>query len=113
MRARYLLKFPTFAAMIIYNETYVMEEAIQQDWLNWMQTTQIPAIMKTGWFNSHKILRILDSPNEGVTYCVQYTTDTREKYNFFHQQHLHHFHVLHNQKFENRFVLFNTLMEEV
>ncbi len=99
--------------MIVYNETYVMEEAIRQQWLNWMQSVQIPAIMKTGWFNGYKILTVLESPNEGVTYCVQFTTDTREKYDFFMRQHLHHFHVQHNALFENRFVLFNTLMEEV
>lgn len=99
--------------MIVYNETYIIEEAIQQDWLNWMQKTQIPAIMKTGWFNSYKILTVLNSPNEGVTYCAQFITDTIEKYNFFKQQHLHHFHILHNNRFANRFVLFNTLMQEV
>ncbi len=99
--------------MIIYNETYVMEEAIQQDWLNWIKTQQIPAIMKTGWFNAYKILTVLNSPNEGVTYCVQFITDSIAKYNFFKQQHLHYFHQLHNSRFENRFVLFNTLMQEV
>jgi hypothetical protein len=74
--------------MIIYNETYVIEEAIRHEWLNWMQTVQIPAIMKLGWFNTYKILTVLESPNEGVTYCVQFITDTREKYDFFQQQHL-------------------------
>ena len=99
--------------MIIYNETYVIEEAIELDWLNWIQTEQIPAVMKTGYFESYKILTVLDSPNEGITYCIQFMTDTIEKYKFFKQQHLHYFHQLHNNRFENKFVLFNTLMQEV
>lgn len=97
--------------MIIYNETYIIDDSIQQQWLNWMQTVQIPAIMQTGWFNSYKILTILNSPNEGVTYCIQFITDTTESYNYFKEQHQQKFHQLHHQQFENRFVLFNTLMQ--
>lgn len=76
-----------------------------------MQTVQIPAIMQTGWFNSYKILTMLDSPNEGVTYCVQFATDTIDKYAYFREQHLQKFHQLHNTEFKNKFVLFNTLMQ--
>jgi len=90
-----------------------METAIEQQWLNWMQTVQIPAIMKTGWFSSYKILTVLDSPNEGVTYCVQFVADSLDNYEFFKRRHLHFFHTQHNAMFENRFVLFNTLMKEV
>lgn len=97
--------------MIIYNETYIIDESIQQQWLNWMQTVQIPAIMQTGWFNAYKILTILNSPNEGVTYCVQFITDVPERYAYFREQHQQKFHHLHNQQFENKFVLFNTLMQ--
>lgn len=97
--------------MIVYNETYVMDERIQDEWLSWMQTVQLPAIMKTGWFNAYKIMAVLDSPNEGATYCVQFLTDTPEKYNYFREKHLNWFHQQHNQQFENKFVLFNTLMQ--
>lgn len=97
--------------MIIYNETYVIEESIQQQWLNWMQAVQIPAIMQTGWFNSYKILAILDSPNEGVTYCIQFNTDSIDKYAYFCEQHQQKFHQLHHTEFENKFVLFNTIMQ--
>ena len=97
--------------MIIYNETYVIDESIKDLWLNWMQTSQIPAIMKTGWFKSYKILTVLDSPNEGATYCVQFITDKRQDYDYFKSKHANWFHQLHQQQFENKFVLFNTLMQ--
>ena len=97
--------------MIIYNETYIIDESIQQQWLNWMQTIQIPAIIQTGCFNSYKIFTVLNSPNEGVTYCVQFITDNAKNYTYFQEQHQNNFHQLHNQQFENRFVLFNTLMQ--
>ncbi|RYZ98079.1 MAG: DUF4286 family protein [Sphingobacteriaceae bacterium] len=99
--------------MIVYNETVIIEEATHQAWLKWMQEQQIPNIMATGCFISHQILTVRDSPNEGVTYCIQYLTDDIEKYNKFNEQYLPTFHQALNQRFENRFVMFNTLMEQI
>jgi hypothetical protein len=99
--------------MIIYNETIIVDEGIHKQWLSWMQTEYIPKVMKTGYFSSYKILNVLDSPNEGVTYCVQYSTDKREKYDQFNLQHFMPLQAVHQQKFENQFVLFNTLMQTV
>jgi hypothetical protein len=99
--------------MIIYNETIIVDEAIHKQWLSWMRNEYIPMVMKTGHFTSHKILNVLDSPNEGVTYCIQYLTDKREKYDQFTANHLLELQSIHQQKFENQFVLFNTLMQTV
>ena len=99
--------------MIIYNETIIVDEGIHKQWLSWMQSEYIPLVMKTGYFNSYKILTVLDSPNEGVTYCIQYLTDKREKYDQFNALHFLRLQATHQQKFENQFVLFNTLMQNV
>ena len=99
--------------MIVYNETVIVDEAIHRQWLNWMQQQYIPRVMATGHFNRYTILNVLDSPNEGVTYCVQYFADNRESYTEFAEKHLPQLHALHMQQFENQFVLFNTLMQTV
>ena len=99
--------------MIVYNETVIVDEAIHRQWLSWMQQEYIPRVMATGHFNRHTILNVLDSPNEGVTYCIQYFADNRDSYNKFVAGHLQHLQALHFQKFENRFVMFNTLMQTV
>jgi alpha-glucuronidase len=99
--------------MIIYNETIIVDESIHKQWLSWMQSEYIPQVMKTGHFISYKILNVLDSPNEGVTYCIQYQTDKREKYNEFNTKHWMELQALHQLKFENQFVLFNTLMQTI
>jgi len=99
--------------MIIYNETFVVEASAGAEWLQWMQEEHIPAAMKTGYFNEHKILEVLDSPNEGITYCIQYITADINKYEQFKEQHLHSLHVRHHEQFENRYVLFNSLMKTI
>lgn len=97
--------------MIIYNETFVVEESIHHEWLHWMQQIHIPAVISTGCFDSYKILAVLDSPNEGVTYCIQYQTHDIKFYNEFIEKHAQQLHINHHQKFENQYVLFNSLMQ--
>src|ERR1700679_4312063 len=99
--------------MIIFNDTVIVDDAVHQKWLNWLHEVHIPAVMATGYFNSYQVLNVIDSPNEGVTYCVQYQTESMEKFNQFYSNHLHRLQAIQNQEFENQFVLFNTLMQTV
>ena len=99
--------------MIVYNETFVIDEDIHTNWLNWMKENHIPKVLETGDFQSSQILKVLNSPNEGVTYCIQYFTDDVDKYEHFMLYHMNPMHITHNQAFENKFVLFNTLMEQM
>jgi hypothetical protein len=99
--------------MIIFNDTVIIEEAIQQKWLKWIKEVHIPAVMATGHFKSYQVLNVIDSPNEGVTYCIQYRADSIADFNQFYSKHLHRLQEAHNQEFENQFVIFNTLMQTV
>ena len=99
--------------MIIFNDTVIVEESVHQQWLKWMQEVYIPKVMETGHFKSYQVLNVIDSPNEGVTTCIQYNTDSEEKFAKFYNQHLHGFHASHNALYENRFVLYSTLMETI
>ncbi|HAL81411.1 MAG TPA: DUF4286 domain-containing protein [Mucilaginibacter sp.] len=99
--------------MIIFNDTIIIDEAVHEKWLKWVQAVYIPAVMATGYFTSYQILNVIDSPNEGVTYCVQYSANSIEDFNHFYSKHLHQLQAIHNQEFENQFVIFNTLMKTV
>jgi hypothetical protein len=99
--------------MIIFNDTVIVEEAVHQKWLGWMQDVHIPAIMATGLFTKYQILNVIDSPNEGVTFCIQYYTESLENFNRFYNEHLFNLQENHNREFENQFVIFNTLMRTV
>jgi len=100
--------------MLVYNETFIIEDAIKDEWLQWINEVHIPAVKATGCFNDdHQMLTVLDSPNEGITYCIQYTTDAIERYSEFYYKHINQLHENHNKQFEGRFALFHTLMETV
>ena len=97
--------------MILFNITIILDNEIHNEWLHWMKTRQIPDIMNTGCFVSNRLLHVLDSPNEGVTYCVQYISDSLEKLNEFKQKHEQSIQAKLPEQFNNKLVLFSTVME--
>lgn len=99
--------------MIVYNETFIIEDSAAPAWLEWIKAEHIPAVMETGIFGKYLILTVIDSPNEGFTYCIQYHTDTVDTYSQFHYHHMPQLHEKHATVWENQFVLFTTVMETV
>ena len=97
--------------MLLYNVTLILEETVANDWLQWMQEIHIPEVMATGLFVSHRLLKVIDSPNEGVTYCAQYVADSQADYDKYQQDFAPSLQAKLNEKFENKFVAFRTLME--
>ncbi|MBB2146667.1 DUF4286 family protein [Pedobacter sp. LMG 31464] len=99
--------------MLLYNVTVIIEDAAAEEWLQWMLEIHIPEVMATGKFVSNRLLKVLDSPNEGVTYCTQYVAETLEAYEDYQQNYAPTLQTDLQSKFENRFVAFRTLMEFV
>ena len=56
--------------MILYNVTVNIHESVQDQWLQWMQQTRIPAILATGKFSSAKIVKVLIEEEMGGTAYV-------------------------------------------
>jgi len=99
--------------MLIYNETFIIDDAIVDEWLRWVKDNHIPSVLGTGSFDSYKLFTILDSPNEGITYCLQFQTTSVERYSDFYYKRMEEIHAVHNKQFEERFALFHTLMESI
>ena len=99
--------------MIIVNETIIIEEGINDEWLNWMKAVHIPAVINTGYFNSYQILRVISSPNEGITYCVQYMADNMGCYDAYNEKYAPYLKNNHFKQFENKFVLFESIMQTI
>lgn len=78
-----------------------------------MLEVHIPEVMETGMFVSYRLLHVLDSPNEGVTYCAQYVSENMENYLAYQEIFAPALQADLNEKFENQFVAFRTLMEYV
>lgn len=97
--------------MVLYNVTVIIEETINAEWLNWMNTQFIPEAMASNLIVSKRLLKVVDSPNEGITYCLQFIIDDMSAFQNFQQDHFPQLMAKHSSRFNNRFVSFNTLME--
>jgi hypothetical protein len=100
--------------MIIYNVTNKVEASIAADWLRWMQSEHIPAVMATGCFVDFKIVRLLEvDDTEGPTYAVQYYASDKATYDRYAAQHAT---ALRNDAFKkwgNSFIAFRSVMEVI
>lgn len=97
--------------MILYNVTIILDEDIHESLLNWLKHDYLKNILATDHFISHRVLKVLDSPNEGFTYCIQFIAESLEKYNNYKHSNTD---ILQNNapaEFLNKFVVFSTLME--
>jgi len=100
--------------MILYNTTYSVANEVEQDWLHWMKTSHIPAILATGLPISHKVLRLLtEIDNGGATYSVQLDFNAMEDYFTYQSLHANSMQQRIQDRFSNQFVSFDTLLEDV
>ncbi len=44
--------------MLIYNETFIVDDAIVDEWLTWIKNNHIPSVLDTGAFDSYKLYTI-------------------------------------------------------
>lgn len=100
--------------MIIYNTTYSVAAPVATDWLRWMKTFHLPAVVATGLPQSHRVLRLLtELDNGGVTYSVQLDFATRADYDAYLSRHADAMQQRIQHRFGGQFVSFDTLLEEV
>lgn len=97
--------------MLLYNVTLIVEDAAAEEFLTWMQEVHIPEIMATGLFLSNRILRVVDTPNEGVTFCSQYVAEKIGSYQTYVNDHAPALQKSLNDRYEGRYVAYRTLME--
>ncbi len=100
--------------MIIYNVTVNIDDAVHEDWLNWMKQEHIPDVLKTGLFKYHRILKVLaDEESGGVTYSIQYYCNSMNDYLNYSENHAPRLQKEHTHRYKDKFVAFRTLLEVV
>jgi len=100
--------------MILYNVTVNIEKEFELDWVNWMKETHIPDVLATGMFLENRFYKILhDSEDGSANYSVQYFTDTMEKVIDYQKNHAQKLQEDVSIKFQDKFVVFRTLLETV
>jgi hypothetical protein len=80
----------------------------------WMQHKHIPEILATGKFVSARLVRVLiEEEMGGVTYSVQYTTDSKETLERYYQEDAEGFRAEITKLFGEKVLSFRTELQVV
>ena len=91
--------------MILYNVTVNVENAIREEWVQWMKFIHIPEVLETGLFTHHKLYHLLiDDQNNTTTFSIQYFAESLTKIDDYLKNHAP---ALQNKHVEK--ILFNPL----
>lgn len=99
--------------MIIYNVTLNVDTDVHEEWVHWMKTEHIPAVMATGLFLDHRFCRVLADDEGGVTYAVQYTCADMAAYERYRDHHAPALQAETQKHYGGKFAAFRTLLETV
>ena len=72
--------------MIIYNVTSNIDQGSHEEWLDWMQHTHIPDVLATGKFTKARLVKVLVDEDSGVTYSVQFFTESKATLEKYYQE---------------------------
>jgi predicted TIM-barrel fold metal-dependent hydrolase len=97
--------------MFIYNVTVSIDKDVHDEWLQWMREKHIPDVMSTGCFKENRLVKVLNTPDEGITYSFQYTFEEMAHYEKYQNEHAKKMQADVKQKYDNKFVAFRTILE--
>jgi len=101
--------------MIVYNVTISIDDSIRHEWIEWMKHKHIPDVLATGMFISAKMFHLLTNAEDdnGHNYVVQYVCESIERFKEYEAQYAPALRKDTEDKFEGKFFVFRSLMEEV
>jgi len=100
--------------MIIYNVTSSVDREIAEDWISWMKDKHVPGLLKTGLFDSYRILKVLSHDDEKTfSFAVQYYSKSVENIEEYIEKHAPRLREDVTRRYGDKVVSYRTLLEEV
>ena|SRR5690554_5270289 len=97
--------------MILLNITILADSDIHEALKSWIQKDFLTSTKKEGLFESLSLLKVLNSPNEGVTYALQFKAVDENVINQFRENQLISFQNTLQTDYPNKVYFFESLME--
>ena len=99
--------------MILYNVTAAVDDTIHDEWLDWMQNTHIPEVLKTNRFLNCRMFKVLLSKEEGSSYAIQYFAESMAELQLYEALHADELRQKHVSRYGDKVLTFRTVLEEV
>jgi len=72
--------------MILYNITAIVHDDVDTEFKEWTNRVFLFKLAQTKIFKSQSLLKILNSPNEGQSYCLQMHADNEQQITLFKEK---------------------------
>lgn len=99
--------------MILYNITFLINEDIEAEFVAWIQYDFLPKLAEAAVFKGQSFLQVMDSPNEGATYCLQMMSTSEKEIELFKTDFFHLIQDKTNQHWNGRLYLFESKMKYI
>ncbi len=100
--------------MLIYNITTKLYWAIENDWLQWMKTEHLPAVMAAGNFENHQLVKLLEADDgDGPTYAVQFYVTDKKSLDLYLDEYSNKFRQEAIDRWGEKFISFKSIMEVI
>ena len=110
---RYSAHTPYLYIMILYNVTVNIDDAVHDDWVQWMREIHIPEVLATGLFIENRFCKIEAFEQGGKSYSVQYLSKSREDYERYQNEFAADLQAKHIQRYNGKFAAFRTVLEVI
>jgi hypothetical protein len=97
--------------MILYNVTVNIDQDVSKQWLEWMINSHIPDVLSTGLFIENKVARIHAEEEGGLTYSIQYLSNSWDDYNTYQSKFAPKLQKEYQEKYGQKSVAFRTVLE--
>lgn len=96
---------------IAYNITYIVDSRIVDQWRYWMINEYLPAVMKTGCFESYRLHKLVGLPDsDEPTYSVQLVAQKKARLLEYQKRYEREHLKMVSKKYRDALVEFRTTM---
>ena len=101
--------------MLLYNVTISIDNAVADDWLQWMKETHIPEVMATTYFVKYQIVKMLseEADTGGTTYAVQYYCRNMADLEEYQRDFAPALQAKVSERYAGQYVVFRSLLEVI
>lgn len=115
----YLAKSTTFVGeeilnigiIMILNTTYLVGNEIEQRFLNWLRSTYVPEALETNLVFDARLMKVLTSEEEGVSYSLQFSSKNVHDLNSFKKGFFSQKELAIREQFGERVLYFSTILK--
>lgn len=98
---------------IIFNTTFIIDEAIEQEWIDFIRNHYVAYLRKNDLTRDILFTKVSIDQPEGKTYSLQLIFDSQESIELFKKNHLWILEEKLRTKYKNRYLCFSSMLNEI